>query len=59
VSAIVHRVPPDDCYDHEQDDTGDCLCGPSKTPVQKHDGERYLLIRHRPLRKPRDSEVTW
>lgn len=53
--ATVHNPPRDDLIQHEHDDR--CVCGPTLTPVVRHDGKTGAVATHHRLDR-RDDRRT-
>lgn len=45
----VHVVPVGDGVPHAEDETGDCICGPTVEPVFRDDGSNGWLTTHHSL----------
>ncbi len=46
--TTIHTAPVNDLIDHDTDG-GDCPCGPTTEPVQRHDGAYGWLVVHHSL----------
>jgi hypothetical protein len=45
----VHVLPISDTIEHQENDEGDCICGPRAEPVARKDGSTGWLIVHSSL----------
>lgn len=45
----VHVIPINDLIEHEENDDGDCPCGPEVQPVEREDGSIAWLYTHNAL----------